>query len=308
MKNVKTDLQKILTSHGKKPISIEKIRAEASHRDFFRIRYDKNSEIAMMYPSAAEEEIESVLKFTDIYKKNRLNVPEVLNVLENRIVLIEDLGDISLQKYLLSNRGVDIRKSMVTLNEILLRLRSIERINANSKLNNNRLKLELDFFLENFIKNYFKNFNKNDEITGEFDSLVSGIDKCSVFAHRDFHSRNIFIKSGKFFLIDFQDSLIANKYYDLVSIAFDSYLDLPKRDILFALFAGKIESFDYDQLNLVALQRNLKALGTFGFQIFEKRNLSYRKYIKRTILNILKNPAVNLFPAIKEIIRMDITY
>ena len=46
---------------------------------------------------------------------------------------------------------------------------------------------------------------------------------------------------------------------------------------------------DYDQIFLTALQRNIKALGTFGYQVMEKKNLMYKGYIRRTVRHILAN-------------------
>ena len=52
---------------------------------------------------------------------------------------------------------------------------------------------------------------------------------------------------------------------------------------------------DNEQFRLTALQRNIKALGTFGFQVVVRRHLSYKKYIHRTIRHILNNPLVETF-------------
>ncbi len=43
---------------------------------------------------------------------------------------------------------------------------------------------------------------------------------------------------------------------------------------------------DRRQLRLIALQRNIKALGTFGCQVIERRHLAYRRYIPRTLRHI----------------------
>ena len=39
-------------------------------------------------------------------------------------------------------------------------------------------------------------------------------------------------------------------------------------------------------MRLTALQRNIKALGTFAFQTFERRHPAYARYIPRTIRHI----------------------
>jgi hypothetical protein len=88
-------------------------------------------------------------------------------------------------------------------------------------------------------------------------------------------------------MVDFQDSLVAPRYYDLVSLAYDSYLDLgADRGRLFPNLAARGDDRELRQLRLTALQRNIKALGTFAFQTFERRHKVYARYIPRTIRHI----------------------
>jgi hypothetical protein len=46
-----------------------------------------------------------------------------------------------------------------------------------------------------------------------------------------------------------------------------------------------------DRFNLMALQRNLKALGTFGYQTTARRNTVYIQYIPRTLRYVRHNLA-----------------
>ena len=78
--------------------------------------------------------------------------------------------------------------------------------------------------------------------------------------------------------------------YDMVSLLRDSYVDLHEStvDELIAYFLaikGTTEQADEfrRRFDLMALQRNLKALGTFGFQTTARRNPVYIQYIPRTL-------------------------
>jgi len=51
------------------------------------------------------------------------------------------------------------------------------------------------------------------------------------FSHRDFQSKNIMIKNGKSYLIDFQDALMAPAVYDLVALLRDSYIVLSDEEV-----------------------------------------------------------------------------
>ena len=51
---------------------------------------------------------------------------------------------------------------------------------------------------------------------------------------------------------------------------------------------GRQEAFR-DRFDLMALQRNLKALGTFGYQTTARRNPVYIQYIPRTLRYVRDN-------------------
>jgi hypothetical protein len=84
--------------------------------------------------------------------------------------------------------------------------------------------------------------------------------------------------------------------YDLVSLLRDSYVDLPNHtvDELIAYFLALkgqtgTEARFRSRFDLMALQRNLKALGTFGYQTTARRNPVYIQYIPRTLRYVRDN-------------------
>ncbi len=91
-------------------------------------------------------------------------------------------------------------------------------------------------------------------------------------AHRDFHARNLLVlPDGSLGAVDFQDALLAPPLYDLASLVRDPYV-VPE----FALERAAIEGWREERgpdavvlperLAWVALQRDLKAIGTYAFQ------------------------------------------
>ena len=97
-----------------------------------------------------------------------------------------------------------------------------------------------------------------------------------MLCHRDYHSRNLMLHDGSLYIIDFQDARMGPDTYDLVSLLRDSYVDIADRELdeLIAYFlalkrrrhAGRRRDEFRRRFDLMALQRNLKALGTFGYQ------------------------------------------
>jgi hypothetical protein len=96
--------------------------------------------------------------------------------------------------------------------------------------------------------------------------------------------------------------------YDLASLLRDSYVDFTETQVeeLIAFFlavrgghidqaANLTEQQEFRRrFDVMALQRNLKALGTFGFQTTSRRNPVYIQYIPRTLnyakANLAKYP------------------
>ena len=91
-------------------------------------------------------------------------------------------------------------------------------------------------------------------------------------------------------IIDFQDARMGPDTYDMVSLLRDSYVDVPQiaADDLIAYFlalqgrAGE-EAAYRRRFDVMALQRNLKALGTFGYQAATRQNPVYIQYMPRTL-------------------------
>ena len=114
-----------------------------------------------------------------------------------------------------------------------------------------------------------------------------------VLCHRDYHSRNLMLRDGSLYIIDFQDARMGPDTYDLVSLLRDSYVDINDRELddLIAYFLALKRSDDVRtsadefrrRFDLMALQRNLKALGTFGYQTTARSNPVYIQYIPRTL-------------------------
>ena len=124
-----------------------------------------------------------------------------------------------------------------------------------------------------------------------------------VLCHRDYHSRNLMLHEDSLYIIDFQDARMGPDTYDLASLLRDSYVDMPSWQVddliayFVALKAGSRPATAADEadfrrrFDLMALQRNLKALGTFGYQTTTRRNTVYIQYMPRTLSYVKANLA-----------------
>jgi aminoglycoside/choline kinase family phosphotransferase len=89
------------------------------------------------------------------------------------------------------------------------------------------------------------------------------------------------------YVIDFQDARLGPTTYDLASLCFDSYIQHPPDLIrylerMFFIYHpdAQIERFEYPRM---CLQRNLKALGTFGYQASRLRRNLYLQFVEPTL-------------------------
>jgi len=161
-----------------------------------------------------------------------------------------------------------------------------------------KLTWELEFFAKHFIEGYRGSpFSPAERaaLTSEWRSIVEELaGEPRVLCHRDYHSRNLMLRDGSLYIIDFQDARMGPDTYDLVSLLRDSYVDITERELdeLIAYFlalksrdgaATAAEEEFRRRFDLMALQRNLKALGTFGYQTITRRNTVYIQYIPRTL-------------------------
>jgi len=270
---------------------IVKLRAEASSRQFFRVPFSNRSLVAMMYPDRAPDEIEAFVRMTDLYREFGLHVAEIVEVLDERGILLEDLGDISLQRFFGGARRGEKERVLRRVARLLTVLKRVPPGRVDRALDTGRLEFEMDFFRTHFMGNFIRSHGDDSRVKAELRRLAAAIPGPPVFGHRDFHSRNMQVCHGEVYLVDYQDSMRVPDLYDLASFAFDSYLDLKDlREPLFEMLRDLGSPVDRVALHLTALQRNLKALGTFGFQIVERKNRTYQRYVERTVRHILGNP------------------
>ena len=299
MKEIKT----LIESKIKNVIGIKKIKGEASTRNFFRIFRENGTLIAMVYPEkeSAQPEIDKVVNQTAVYRKYLIPVPAIEEVIEGQIVIQEDLGDLLVQKVFYTPGIDDIGRILKKVADILLKLKEIPVSNTKAVLDTARMKWEMGFFLEHFASNYLVNAQSEEgrsELKERLFAMVDRVKPIETFAHRDFHSRNMLLHpvNMEVYMVDYQDSLVASLYYDLVSFMNDSYLELKsKKKVLLDYLREKGMVIDEDLMYITALERNIKALGTFGYQVIVRKNLSYKKYIVRTLRHVLGNPLFGTF-------------
>lgn len=229
-------------------------------------------------------------------------IPEIHGHAEDLgILVLQDLGDVTLQAHLGAAPAAEHARLyreavgyLATLQRRGRELASPEYLPYQVAFDVEKLTWEMEFFLKHFLAGYRGLAIPPadlEAIRGELRAIVEELAaEPRVLCHRDYHSRNLMLHADRLYVIDFQDARLGPDTYDLVSLLRDSYVDLPEEavDDLIACFRALIGSRDPEpefrrRFDLMAVQRNLKALGTFGYQTAVRNNPVYIQYIPRTL-------------------------
>lgn len=278
------------------------IKNDASFRKYFRI----DKKILMDADPTLGEDVSSFININNLLNEFQLNVPEIYSIdKENGFLLLEDLGEDIFSKILDNKNEEKLYKQAIEilaeihkkdLNEfnysILPKKYSIEKLLQESQL-------FIDWYLKKFLKldiskTEIKDFS--DIISKIFSSLEPKLEKLVL---RDYHVDNLILQSSKVGLkqvgiLDFQDAVIGQSSYDLISIIEDVRRPITK-DLKTRLIDYFVDLTGYDLNNLknelafYSVQRNLKILGIFCRLSIRDNKPNYMSYNNNAWIYIESN-------------------
>lgn len=317
-------LSKFLLERGLNRRRIEPISPDASTREYFRIDWDAGTAIACVYPAGQDPALDAYLDVSNLFKLAKLPVADVLDFdRQSGIVIQEDLGNTTLNALLQSvstdeaerliNKAIDLIARIQAATSLAI---SLDSIGSRQKFDFDKLFWELEFFFKHFtetLQNRPLEESVKEAIYRDFHQLAEELGaRAAVLCHRDFHSFNVMIDStGELRIIDHQDARIGSPTYDLVSLLLDRITAPPdagwirekQAELLAARLRLGLQFLDPEQFDrefrLQAIQRCLKAVGTFSYQTAARGKSAYRGFI-RPMLAIAADAARSLdkFPAL----------
>ncbi len=288
-------------------LQVTPLSGDASTRRYFRVDDGQVRQVLALYPEPFAPERLPFLTVQALLQGYGLPVPRIADADGARgIVVQEDLGDCTLQE---ATRGCSAGsladRYRAAVDELVLLQREAERGPREADcfriaFDVEKLSWELHYFLKHFLEGH-----RGSDLTVEdratlaeaFYLLSQEIASWPrVLCHRDYHSRNLMEHCDRLYWIDFQDARLGPATYDLASLLRDAYLDVPEdlQEELVERFreqAAPEEARDVfrRRFDLMCVQRNLKALGTFGFMATVRRNPVYLPYIPRTLAHARRN-------------------
>ncbi len=279
------------------------LTGDASDRRYFRvIRPGAPSVVLAVYARPFTYDALPFVNVARLFAEVPLPIPAILGHAEDLgMLVLEDLGDVTLQAHLGAATAAEHARLyreaisyLATLHRRGRELASPRYLPYGVAFDVEKLTWEMEFFLKHFLAGYRGLAippAELDALRAELRVIVEELAaEPRVLCHRDYHSRNLMLHGGRLYLIDFQDARLGPNTYDLASLLRDSYVDLPEDavDDLVAYFLALTGSAHREpefrrRFDVMAVQRNLKALGTFGYQTVVRGNPVYIQYIPRTL-------------------------
>ena len=283
----------------------EELPGDASTRRYVRvIPPSGRSRMLLVHPESIDPESLAFLNVARLMERMRIRVPEVIGwEADLGIVELEDLGDLTLQAFLVTATSDQQTTCYSDAVAIIATMQRRGRELASEKYTPFRLAFdvdkllwELDFFVDHFLveaRGAHLSVDERAALRSEFMPLAADLAaEPRVFCHRDYHSRNLMVHDDHLYVIDFQDARMGPDTYDLVSLLRDSYVGHSTTLIdamidEYLRLTGATDAATYRRrFDVMSVQRQLKALGTFGYQSTVAGATRYQDDIPRTLRSL----------------------
>lgn len=280
---------------GNSPDKIVKLPPSGSYRQYFRL-LSVDSSVIGAYNEDRAENI-AFLSFSKHFFNKHLPVPQILaEDLDKNVYLIEDLGDTMLLDHIQElNYPREVQQGVIDMYKLVLeelprfQVQGTEGLDYSLSYPRHAFDRQSMMWDLNYFKYYFLKLAKvpfNEQLLeNDFETFVDYLltADCNYFLYRDFQSRNVMIKDGKPFFIDYQGGRKGAIHYDIGSILFEAKTNLPAnvRQVLLDHYIESLnkylpvskESFMHHYYGYVYI-RLMQAMGAYGFRgLYEKKEL-----------------------------------
>ncbi|MDR1004108.1 MAG: phosphotransferase [Prevotellaceae bacterium] len=291
---------------GRAPASITELAASGSNRRYFRLAgmpadAGTGASVAAETPTligvsgTSLEENRAFLYMAAHFRGKGLPVPQVVaRSADDACYLQEDLGDTLLFNAIEKGRttGVFDEEEKALLRKTMRLLPAVQFAGADgmdfgvcspqAEFNSRSILWDLNYFKYCFLKATGMEFQE-DRLEDDFQRMADVLLRSSsaTFMYRDFQSRNVMIRGGEPWLIDFQGGRKGPVYYDVASFLWQAKAHYPEslrkellREYIDSLrkYQPVDEAYFYAQLRHFVLFRTMQVLGAYGFRgYFEKK-------------------------------------
>ncbi len=278
-----------------------------SGRRILRLANEKISAIGILYD--VREENVAFLEFSRHFRRYHLPVPEIYaEDLTLGAYLESDCGNTTLFEFLSAHRdGATIAPGAIAAYGKVVAVLPRFQVEAGRDLNykvcyprgsfdRQSISWDLNYFKYYFLRLAGIPFNEQ-ALEDDFSRLTKFLLSASrdYFLYRDFQSRNIMLRDGEPFFLDYQGGRKGALQYDIASLLYDAKADLPP-DLRQKLLDQYLESLSgFLELDRAAFMqyyyayvyvRIMQALGAYGFRGFYERKAHFLQSVPYALKNI----------------------
>jgi aminoglycoside/choline kinase family phosphotransferase len=300
---------------GTEPASVLEVSADGSNRRYYRL-IGPAMETAVGAWGPDPEENRAFISFTRAFHGGDLPVPELYGYDEDAGVwLLEDLGDTTLFDALAVARqreGTEFPASMEAVYRRVLRelprfqvdgaqLIDFDVAYPRAAFDKQSIRWDLNYFKYHFLKLAHIPFNEQ-RLEHDFGTLTWFLLQADreYFLYRDFQSRNVMLREGEPYFIDYQGGRKGALHYDVASLLYDAKAAIPepaRARLLEAYLAALSAYVPVDRAAFLehyrgyVVIRALQALGAYGYRGFFERKPRFLQsvpFAARNLAGILK--------------------
>ena len=282
-----------LALSGRSPPTLNALQTEASFRQFYRIDGAKNPLVLMDSPPDKEQNAQFVA-VAKAFAASGIAVPEVLAHQETKgWLLLTDLGRTHfIDAYRLGKQHECIEAAINTLATLNSPDSPIDPTGLSKETSippytQARLSDELNIFVDWLVTDACQMHIPEAVFEqARVTLLANAANQPQVCVHRDFHCKNLLFNGpGKpIGVLDFQDALMGPAGYDLASLLHDCYWKFP--DAFIDKFVEVLPNTSRRAIDLLAVQRQLKAVGIFARLAIRDQKISHLPHIEPVLMNL----------------------
>ncbi|MDO4800788.1 MAG: RNase adapter RapZ [Prevotellaceae bacterium] len=310
-------------TYGNEPAKMVKLPGAGSNRAYYRIA-SAGGDTVIGVVGTSKEENNAFIVLTNHFCSKQLPVPRILAVSNDDLRYLQtDLGDISLFDIIKGKEGLG-----VGLLESVIRLLPRFQFEGaegcdfsvcypQPEFDRDNVMFDLNYFKYCFLKATGVDFHEL-RLQRDFDKLAEELTTVDAsgkpcFMYRDFQSRNVMIKDGQPYFIDYQGGRRGPFYYDLASFLWQASAGYPDelKNRLINIYANEVHrrygvTFSRPRLEKFVFFRTLQVLGAYGFRGYFERKQHFIDSISPAINNLqamLEKGAADNYPELKSVLK-----
>jgi len=303
-------LEQLFELHfGSRPAKVQPVQGGLGGSGRMIVRLSNAEHSAIGIQNDVADENAAFLAFTRHFCKHGLPVPEIYRVDDaHGAYLEEDLGDTTLFQFLSQNRnGAEIAPEVIAAYRKVVEALPRFQVEAardfdysvcypRASFDRQSISWDLNYFKYYFLKLSGVPFHEQavEEDFAKLTNLLLSADT-NYFLYRDFQSRNVMLRDGNPYFLDYQGGRRGALQYDIASLLFDAKAELPPElraqlldHYLDAL--AKYTAVDRDEFlrtyYAYVYVRILQALGAYGFRGFYERKAHFLQSVPYALRNL----------------------